>query len=121
METVSGNAQPTSMSTGCTCSEEHQEVLEQAGAESTLNSQKLKSLLLQFPMSKDEPDISDASFSEAQCQWLWQQLGRLARMGPHLGTGEQPTTSTSVRSAQDSAGEPGENKGLVSYHCNPGK
>ena len=56
-----------------------------------------------------------------QCQSLQQQLGWLARVGPPLGTGEQPTTSTSGGSAQDLAGEPGENKGLISYHCDPSK
>ena len=72
-------------------------------------------------MSADEPDVTDAPFSEEQCQWLRQQLGRLARSGPRLGTGEQPAASMSGGSAKDLAGEPGGNKGLVSYHCNPRK
>lgn len=47
-----------------------------------LNSRRLNSLFLQFPTSVDEPDVSNALFSEVQCQWLQQQLGLLARMGP---------------------------------------
>ena len=40
-------------------------------------------LLVKFPMSANEPDVSDVPFSEAQCQWLQKQLDRLARMA-HL-------------------------------------
>ena len=72
-------------------------------------------------MSTDEPDVSDAPFSEVQCQWLWQQHGQLARMGPPLGMGEQPTASTSGGSAQDSSGEPKEIKGWSATIATPVK
>ena len=67
-----------------------------------------------------ELDLSNAPFSEEQCEWLQQQLGRWAKVPPASDGTEQSAPSASGSAPSTATGKPWGVVTRNSYHCNSG-